>query len=436
VATIIGFLLSLVFAEDSDCAYRRHMNAPLDWVHAYLMDPTPIKLRTFDILMLLVLFGAGAPKKPGLVRPMRNSLYLVLGTTVFATVYGMWTGGDFRFASWQIYLVLSTVLVAFAVAAACRTPADYVHLAKWLLLAATYRALMCWISYFTWAAGNVGQSGEFLTSHGDTILWVVSIMILLVDMVDSRSFLPKLRDLILVLFYLGAVQFNSRRLAWVSLIMGLICLYALFPYGAAKRVVNRIMVALSPAVVAYVVVGWGRPEKIFLPLASFSSVSTKEDSSTLSRNAENLGLIFTANNSSRLFGMGYGKPYIYLTMKYDISGFELWRYVPHNSILGVLTFTGILGFAGFWLAVPTSVYFNARVARLAQDPLARRVGLIGVAQLIVCCNQLYGDMGIFVAPSMYVIAVSYAMAMRLPARSGLWGAAPATRSPPMVQPSS
>ena len=431
MAKIVGFLLFLVFAEDSGTAYAHHMNAPLDWVHAYLLEPTPIKIRGFDLLMLLVLIGARGPKRPGLVRPMRNALFLVIGTTVASTAYGVMSGGEFRIASWQIYLILSTVLLAFTVAAACRTPAHFVHLAKWLLAAAIYRALMCWVSYFTWAKGVVGQSGEYLTSHADTILWVVSIMILLVDMIDSRTLMPKLRDLCLIALFLGAIQFNSRRLAWVSLTMGLIVFYALFPYGRAKRRINRVLLVLSPAIVGYVVVGWGRPEPIFLPLASFSSVSTNEDASTLARNAENLGLIFTANSNNRLLGSGWGRPYLYLTLKYDISGFELWRYVPHNSILGLLAFTGMLGFAGFWLAVPTSVYFNSRVARLAADHLTRRVGLIGAAQLIVCCNQLYGDMGIFDPVAMYVIAGSYAIALRLPTRSGVWGGAvrPATHAP-------
>ena len=39
---------------------------------------------------------------------------------------------------------------------------------------------------------------------------------------------------------------------------------------------------------------------------------------------------------------------------------ELWPYVPHNSILGLLAYTGILGFAGYWLAFPTAVFLNAR----------------------------------------------------------------------------
>jgi hypothetical protein len=89
----------------------------------------------------------------------------------------------------------------------------------------------------------------------------------------------------------------------------------------------------------------------------------------------------------------------------------------------LLAFTGILGFAGFWLALPTAVFLNARVARLSADPKVRNVAIIGAAQIIVACNQFYGDMGLFTLQAMYVIAISYAIALRLPTLAGVWNTA-------------
>jgi hypothetical protein len=288
---------------------------------------------------------------------------------------------------------------------------------------------MCWISYFTWAHDIVGDSGAFLTSHDDTIGWVTAILILIVDVIDRRSVAVTLRDLVLVVFFVGAIQWNSRRLAWVSLAMGVAVIYTLFPVGRVKRRVNRFAWFLAPLLVVYVVVGWGRQNKLFLPLRSFSTVSTQEDASTLARNAENLSLIFTANTTHVVVGTGWGKRYIPLTMKYDISNaFELWQYIPHNSILGLLAFTGIFGFAGFWLPIPTSVFLNGRIARLSKEPGVGSVGIVGAAQLIVCANQAYADMGVFDVKPMYVAAISYAIALRLPVVAGVWSAPAAAGS--------
>jgi hypothetical protein len=426
VTRFIGLLLFLLFVDESACAYKTHLFAPMEWVNAWLLEPTPIKIRPFDLIALAILV-VGSARRDGRgphVAPMKNALLLMLATTVVWYVFGIVRGGDARSASWQTYLILSTILLTFAIAATFRTAAHFCSLSKWVVAAAIYRAFMCWVSYYTWGRHLVGSSGAFLTLHDDTIPWVVSILILVVQAVQKRTPLVVLRNGAVTLFLLGALQFNSRRLAWVSLAMGLVMLYFLIPQsGAMKRMSRRALIFAIPALTVYVIVGWGRMNPIFLPLRSISSVSTNEDASTLARNAENLGLIATANYTSALTGSGWGHPYAALTMKYDISSeFELWQYVPHNSILGLLAFTGILGFAGFWLALPTAVFLNARVASMGNSWKARSAALIGAAQLVVCANQLYGDMGIRSIQTMYVMAVSYAMALRLPQIAGVWNA--------------
>jgi hypothetical protein len=433
VKRFLGFVLFLVFVDDFGLPYVEHFGAPFGWVQTVLLDPTPVKVRPFDFLLLFALISASGKKKGASVGPMKTTLLICVATTVFFYVYGLARGGDARAASWQTYLIMSTVLLAFTVAATFRTAADYEGLAKWLIAAAIYRAAMCWLSYFTWGHHVSGESGAFLTSHDDTITWVVSLLILTVNAVDKRSTKVSIRNGLLSLFLMGAIQFNSRRLAWVSLAMGFVVLYVLFPAGIAKRRINRFFLSLAPVLSLYVAVGWTQPEKpIFFPLRAFFSTTTQEDGSTLARNAENLGLISTSWMSSLQFGTGWGKPYHFLTMKYDIShAFELWQYVPHNSILGLLAFTGYVGFAGFWMVLPTAVFLNARLAKVAEERAMRNVGLIGAAQMIVCTNQLYGDMGIFFLRSMYVLAISYAIALSLPTAAGVWGTtkrAPAARA--------
>jgi O-antigen ligase len=221
---------------------------------------------------------------------------------------------------------------------------------------------------------------------------------------------------------LAAVHFNNRRLAWVSLVLSLTALYFLLPPNAAKRRLKRLGFWLMPVVAGYVIVGWGRPERIFKPLASLSSVSSKPDGSTLARNVENLSLIATASYSP-LTGSGWGRPYVELSNKYTIAGaMELWPYIPHNSILGLFAYTGILGVMGYWLMIPTGVFLHARCARHGKDPRLRTVGTAGVMVTLTCLGQMFGDMGIFSPDAMYLLAAVWGGAMRLPIEGGVWGA--------------
>jgi len=427
VVRLLCIVLFLVYANDMGSGYAAEMRFfPVAKVCDILLPDLPIKIRTIDLIFLVaVVVGASKrDKKRPLVRPMRNALFLGIGTTVLWLLYGIVRGGDPSAGSWQIYLILSTSAVTFAIANVFRSAADFVTLAKWLLAAALYHATMCWYSYFTWGRNFVGGSGIFLTTHDDTIVWVGSILMLVVNAVDRRSTAVTLRNGFLALFLVGAIQWNSRRIAWISLALALVVLYALFPQGAAKKRVRRAVQVVVPVLALYVAVGWGRQNRIFLPLRSISNVSNDEDSSTLARNAENLGLIATANSVQPALGTGWGHPYIALTTKYDISGFKLWRYMPHNSILMVLAFTGVLGFMGLWMSVPTSVFLNARTARFGNDAKAKSVAIVGAAQVVVCGVQLYGDMGIFSAQTMYALAICQAIALRLPPLAGAWGGKP------------
>jgi hypothetical protein len=218
-----------------------------------------------------------------------------------------------------------------------------------------------------------------------------------------------------------AVLFTPRRMSWVWLAMGIVVLLALMPPSRQKRRTMRFVYAIAPVLLLYVVVGWGRTGRMFKPLQSFATVSTQEDASTKARNVENLGLIATANANNSMLGSGWGHPYIEVSNKYTIAQyFPLWQYVPHNSILGLLAFTGWLGFSGYWLVYPTTMFFNARLAKFGNTPAARQVGLIGAIQLVVCANQFYGDMGIYYAKSVYMLAMGYAIALRLPLAAEVW----------------
>lgn len=423
----VAALLFLMIVDDGAALYAGYIFAPFAWVHSVLWL-TIAKVRLFDLIMVGVLIassGKPAARGPRVV-PMRNAVLLGAATIVLWFGYGLARGGSVWAASWQVYLMLSAALVAFTIASNFQTPEHFQLLGRVLVFAGLYRAAMCWFFYFTEVRTlHVTPFPEYLTSHDDSVLWVVTLLILLVASLQARSTKKYVQYGLLALFIMLAIQWNTRRLAWVSLALGLLTFLALMRAGPLRRKVRRFLLIAVPVVGLYVVVGTGRSEKIFRPLAAFATVTTEEDASTKARNVENLGLIATSQDSGWLAGTGWGHKYVALSNKYSIAQyFDLWPYIPHNSILGLLAYTGILGFAGFWLAFPTAVLLNARVARFGSTPAFRSAGMIGATQMIVCAAQLYGDMGLFSTRTLYFLAGSYALAMRLPAVAGVWGPAP------------
>jgi hypothetical protein len=418
----------VVNESDATTLYSRYTFAPFAWVQPLLFDALPIRVRPFDLLMLAILIVASSKRRASqgrLAAPMRNALYLAMGTVVLWFVYGVATGGDARAASWQTYLMLSAVLTAFTVASTFHTAEHFATLAKAVVAAALYRAVMCWIFYFAYMPSIVPNL-EYATAHDDSVVWVISILWVLVHALTRRSRGTTLVSGVIAIILLGAIQWNNRRLAWVGLVMALATAFFLLPHGPARRRVVRILWVTVPIVAIYAAVGWGRSERIFVPLRSIATVTTQEDSSTRARNVENLGLIATVRASNAIAGTGWGHGYIEVSSKYSIARFfELWPYIPHNSILGLLAYTGILGFSGYWLAFPTAIFLNSRVARLGSTQALRNAGLAGCVSMVVCANQMFGDMGVFSLRTMYLLAATYAVALRLPAVAGVWDAAKA-----------
>jgi hypothetical protein len=432
VRWVLLVTIFLAFAADAGAPYEQ-MFAPLGWAHVLLFEALPYKIRGVDHVTAICLIIAAKSQdgRGPRVAPVRGALLLSAATTVIWFVYGIATSGGAWEASWQTYLMMSGVLFAFAVAAAFRTPEHFMLIWKAILWAAAYRATMCVLFYIFYIhTMRLNPPPEFLTSHDDTVLWVVAMMILILRIIEMPGFASRAKSLAFLVFLGAAVLFNQRRIAWVSLAMGIVLLLSLMRPSKQKRRAMRFVYALAPLVLIYVVVGWGRPERMFKPLQSFATVSTQEDTSTKARNVENLGLLATANANNSLVGTGWGHPYIEVSNKYSIAKyFPLWKFIPHNSILGLLAFTGVFGFCGYWLIYPTAMFFNARMARLAKSSTARQVGLVGAIQMVVCANQFYGDMGIYFIKSVYILALSYAAALRLPLFTEVWPAPKGARKP-------
>src|SRR5581483_7295405 len=93
-------------------------------------------------------------------------------------------------------------------------------------------------------------------------------------------------------------------------------------------------------------------------------------------------------------------------------------------ILGLFAYTGFLGVMGYWMMFVTAVFFHARTARLAIEPRFRSAGLVGVMMTVAVTNQMFGDMGIFQSMNLFMMAISWAAALRIPMEAGVWPGLP------------
>ena len=292
-----------------------------------------------------------------------------LGAIAASFLWGMARGGSAYNAYFQIKSPVVGLLFALVLLSAVRTSRDLRLLWYAVLAAALVRATLAVYFHVTYIRAR-GLDLPYATSHGDSLLWASAAAWLIANAVARRSRRAWLGSLAGISLFLVAMHVNNRRLAWMELVMVVVVAYLLLRRRGRRRRLNRRLLLATPAIAVYVVVGWGSSAPIFAPLEALRTTSpTATNASKLARNEEDRNLVYTFRRSP-LLGTGWGHEYEALTRVYSAvfekTAFTQYGYLPHNSLLALFAFTGVLGFLGMWAFVPVATFIATRGYRRAR----------------------------------------------------------------------
>ena len=360
--------------------------------------------------------------------PMNRLARISLLVTLFVWLTGMLRGGDFKNSLWQVNSVVYLPILYLLFQEGLRGPKDYAGLLKVLFFAATYRALFATYVAHTFSASTPDETGStrlpYASSHADSMLFADAFVAVVVLFVERAAKKTKWRlAALLPVFMLGMVS-NNRRLVWVHVLIALGVLYAVTADNLVKRRIRKTLLLSSPAIVAYLITGWGSQfGSFYKPVRTLRTVLDAKSDSTGSsfwRELENFDLVSTLKENP-IFGSGYGHPYLEVIRLPDID-YPLERYCPHNSILGVWAYGGLIGFAGVTMLWVAGVFFAMRAYRRATDPEHRAAALMSVTGILVYTMHCWGDLGLGTFTGVFTAAASVAVAAKLAAATGSWGA--------------
>ncbi|MFL5394969.1 MAG: O-antigen ligase family protein, partial [Myxococcales bacterium] len=352
-------------------------------------------------------------------RPLRTAALVSLFAILLLIAWGVARGGSLQQTLWQCHVFALVPVFFFVVSEAIRGPGDFPALGKTVLLAAVVKAVQAiWVRY------SLGLDKEALptaTSHHDSMLFAVAFSMLVVLFLEQRTRRSGWwAAALLPILALGMVA-NNRRLAWVEIAMSLFVIFLLSPRTRLKLKLQRIAVACIPVAVLYLAAGWNSGSRVFAPVAKIRSiVDSNSDRSTRERDVENYNLIVNLIRHP-FIPIGFGHEYEQVSMGDDISHiFPQWKYIPHNSALGLFAFSGIPGFTAAWGVITVGVFFAARAFARARDPVWRAAALTSIATVVVYLIQCYGDMGFVSFHSVFLLAPSLAVAGKLSTACGAW----------------
>ncbi len=431
----IGFLcLTLENPNEAFAANRWH--SPLAVLGALLLAhlnvTIPVKALFFSGLDLVLLFFAcvwAIRRMTGSqvdvcghvppAQPVRQAGLISLAAVFLFWGFGMLQGGfSFGDSLWQLFRLVYLPCVFLLFCACLRGPEDARPLGIALLLAALFRA--CVAIYVR----SLFPSTEILphaTTHADSMLFADAFTLILVIFFER----PTLRNLGLAAATLPILSWgliaNNRRLGWVELGICLLVLYLFTPMTRLKRRIAQGVVLSIPLAVIYIGIGWSHPTGVFAPVQTIRSVvDSQSDTSTLWRDLENYDLYSTLRTNPVL-GTGLGHAYIETIQLPDISeGYSLYRYAPHNSILGLFAYTGLLGFAAIWMILPLGIFFAVRSYRFSTQPRDRTAALTSVGVLVAYMVHCYGDMGLGTFTSVFTVGAALALMAKQAVATGAW----------------
>jgi O-Antigen ligase len=410
--------------------FEGHWSTPWHYVADIILAPVPfVHVWWLDVIIVALLLAARA--QPGAARerarPVDVTLWLSIGTIFAWAVYGAMSGGSVLDERLQLHVVVLTSVAAFAQTNILRKPEHFRMLGKAIVYAGLFRFAMMFVFYLA-IMRSLKERMEDVTDHGDSVLFVTCIAIVLANAIHRRTRKDVVFGLVVTTFMVWCIQINGRRLAWVGLVGALATVFALMRTGPYRRRLQRWALIGAPILALYLAIGWSMPTGIFKPLASLQSVSDVNNPSTQSRLLEDIGLIITLQGHP-FVGTGFGQKYIEVSDVFAPSkvAFPQYRYVPHNSVLGLAAFTGALGFIGIWMVFPVTVFLNARTYAFARTPLEQTIAMVGVCEVIVHINQLWGDIGLNAPQGMIIVSGSIAAASRMSVFTGAWPASRADR---------
>jgi hypothetical protein len=402
--------------------YEGRWNSFFVWVSGPLFLPLPgIRLSAWQSLVLLLtpvsLAWPGSSRNRA--RTIALAIFASLASITITAVWGLARNGSAYQAYYQLWRFLAALAVAAALLSVIRTARCLRMLGSVVLAAALVRGSLAIYHYVAHVRGRPpGPAPAYMTTHDDSLLFVAGVVVAVSWALARNKWTTWSGTGIVSALLCIAMIVNLRRLAWIELALALLLVWYFLPAGRLRRRAAQFLVVAAPVLVLYVVVGRGREEAIFEPVRALYTSGSYQDVSSLARLEEIKNLLYTMSEvGNPLLGTGWGHRYFKATDIYATTVERRWPqyvYQPHNSLLGLAVFGGLVGLFGIWLVVPVTALVGTRGHRRSTRAVDRAASMAAVCILPAYGAHCYGDLGLQSLTCGLLLSVAMATAGKVP----------------------
>lgn len=324
---------------------------------------------------------------------------LFLGFVIAGLVYGIGTGGNLTIALWEarplFYLLLMVILTSNLI-----EKPEHASWLIWSAMSGLFLESLYGVYEFLVVLRGSLAGVEAITEHSAAIHMNSFIILALVAWLEKASvakrLLLPLGLPVILLTYLA----TQRRAAFLSLGIALVLL-AIYLYYNKRRLFYYLVPPAAAIGLVYIAIFWNANGALGLPAQALKSIIAPEQasaadlSSNIYRQIENINTGFTIHQRP-LTGVGFGQKFFIIVPLPDISFFEWWEYLPHNSIIWIWLKTGVGGFiamlyfVGMAILTGTRTLFRLRGSQAGIRDL-RAIALTAVLYIIMHFIYAYVD---------------------------------------------
>jgi O-antigen ligase len=193
---------------------------------------------------------------------------------------------------------------------------------------------------------------------------------------------------------------------------------------------RRAFVVVAPTSfvigLGYVLATWNATGAAGLPAQAVKSVlfpddlSSADASSNLYRELEAINIWYTIRSAPEV-GLGFGHEFLQIVPLPDISFFEFWEFIPHNSVLWIWIKLGFLGFVSMLFLFARAVQRGSRSMLVVRSDEQAAIGVTSLAFVVMFLVFAYVDIAwttrgtVFLA-FCFAVCADYEAAMDVPKR--------------------
>ncbi len=366
---------------------------------------TPLEITLIVAMASVIARRIAVPGTRIVTGPLFRPLMIFSGFVFIGLVHGVGTGGNTRVAVYEVRGLIYLPIIYFLVSNVCRTAQQYRRL-LWIGLFGVVGQALFSLSYYGTLSTADKSSLEALGEHGASLAADVLIVFFLAACFvrGGTAWRRLLLGAMLVptLWYYFIAQ---RRSAIVALGSAVILLFVVL-FWRQRQTFWKVVPIFTIVVIGYTGAFWnvtsgpGFPAQAIKSVISPNSVDQRDKSSDLYRQIENFDLNFTIRQS-KVLGLGFGQTFYRPVPLPDISFFEFYQYIPHNSVLWIWIKTGFAGFVSMLYLFSRAMMVGAQ--RIRRQRAGPDVATMAVAVAYVAMYAIYAFVDIAWDPRTMVL---------------------------------